>query len=58
MFNFVFKDRILKILFKIIVKKFNLFVLTIHLFIVQCKVLLYLALIRLGFNIEAIVELS
>ena len=58
MFNFVFKDRILKILFKIIVKKFNLFVLTIHLFIVQYKVLLYLALIRLVFNTEAIVKLS
>ena len=58
MFNFVFKDRILKILLKIIVKKFNLFVLTIHLFIVQYKVLLYLVLIRLVFNTEAIVKLS
>ena len=58
MFNFVFKDRILKILFKIIVKKFNLFVLTIHLFIVLYKVLLYLALIRLVFSTEAIVKLN
>lgn len=47
-----FKNRNLKV-FKIIVKIFNLFVLTIYLFIVLFNVLLYLVLIRPAFCIES-----
>ena len=56
---FVFKDRILKMLFKINVKIFNLFIFIVPysvLFYLADYVLLYLALIRPVFCIGAFVK--
>ena len=51
-----FKDRTSKMLFKITVKIFDVFVLPIHSLIVLYNVLIYLALIRPVFCVGAIVK--
>ena len=51
-----FKDRTSKMLFKITVKIFDVFVLPIHSLIVLYNVLIYLALIRPVFCVGAIVN--